>query len=311
MTKKSMSMRDAFRETVLELAKRNPDIFVLTADMGVAFGFSMIKEKMPGRTVEVGIAEPNMVGIASGLALSGKIPFVFAHSFLLSMRACEQVRTDVCYPKANVKFIGYCGGVAGGVLGNTHHAVEDIGILKSLPNMTLIVPADGIEMGKAVRAAVEYEGPVYIRIGRSNEPVIYREDYEFKIGKSVLLREGKDVSIIATGLVVGEAIRASKELAKDKIEAQVINIHTIKPLDREAIVKAAQETRGIITIEEHNIFGGLGESVAAVVAEESPVPVKRIGLPDTFVVIGSHPQLLERYGLTASNIVRKAKEILS
>jgi len=311
MAEKIISMRDAFREEILGLAKNNPNILVLTADMGSPITLPKIKEKMLGRVIQVGIAEPNMVSIAAGLALSGKIPFVFSFSFLFSMRALEQVRTDICYPKANVKFVAYCGGIAAGVLGNTHHALEDIGILKSLPNMTLIVPADGIEMGKAVKAAAEYEGPVYMRIGRKDEPIIYQKDYNFEIGKSVLLREGKDVTIIATGLMVSKALQAAEELTKEGIDARVINMHTIKPLDKEAIIKAAQETRGIVTIEEHNLFGGLGESIAAVVAEEKPVPVKRIGIPDTFVVIGAQSQLLERYGITVSNIVKKAKEILS
>ncbi|MBE0478104.1 transketolase family protein [Candidatus Aerophobetes bacterium] len=311
MSEKSTSMRDVFRETVLELAEKNPDIFVLTADVGVSFGFPTMKERIPKQTVETGIAEQNMVGIATGLAHSGKIPFVFAHAFVLSMRALEQIRTDVCYSNANVKFVGYCGGVAGGVLGNTHHALEDIGILKSLPNMSIIVPADGKEMGKAVRAAVEHKGPVYMRIGRSNEPIIYQNDYNFEMGKAVTLREGKDISLIATGLVVSEALKAADELAEEGIDARVINIHTIKPLDRETVIRAAEETRGIVTVEEHNLWGGLGESVATVIAEEKCVPVKRIGIPDTFVVIGAHPEILERYGITASNIADKAREIVS
>ena len=310
MATATRSMRDAFREAILEIARERDEVFILTADMGSTFGFAAIKEELGIRAIDAGIAEANMVGIAAGLARSGKIPVCFTFAFLLSMRALEQIRTDICYPDSNVKLFGYCGGLASGVLGNTHNAIEDIGIFKSLPNMTVVCPADARDTEEATRALMAKNGPAYIRMGRKDEPLLGVAPYEFTIGKAAMLRQGTDLTLIATGLMVKEALEAAEILAGKSIETRVLNMHTVKPLDEEAIRQAARETGGILTIEEHNLWGGMGESVAAIAATECLAPVRRIGIPDEFAVIGQQLDLWDRYGLNAAGIAATAQQML-
>jgi len=250
------SSRDAYGRALVRLGGENRNIVALTADLMHSVKIEEFKKQFPERFFNFGVAEQNMMGAAAGMATCGKIPFVSTFACFASMRACEQVRTDIAYPRLNVKIVVTHAGLSIGAGGTTHHATEDIGIMRSIANMTVIVPADAIETEKAVRAAAEYEGPVYIRLGRNPDPVIYAQDYKYEIGKAVLLKEGKHVTIIATGRMVAESLIAANKLEEEGIEAGVINVHTIKPLDKEAVVEAANNTELIVTVEEHNIMGG-------------------------------------------------------
>ena len=308
--KELVSPRDAFSKAVYEVGKENKNVLLLTADLSQSLirVRDFIKE-FPQRYYNFGVAEQNMMGAAAGLATCGKIPFVTTFACFASMRVCEQVRNDIAYPRLNVKIVGgYCG-VALGKGGTTHHATEDIGIMRSIANMVVVAPADAVEVGKAIKAAAQYDGPVYIRIGRNPEPVIYRDDYSFEIGEALTLRDGKDVTVMATGKMVYSALLAAKELEDEDIDTRIINVHTVKPLDRKTIIQAAQETRGVVTVEEHNILGGLGEAVAGCLAQEKPVPMRIMGFNDTFCGIGPADELLEKHGLTSSKIAERVREI--
>lgn len=302
--------RDAYGRTLVELGRENRNIVALTADLMHSVKTEEFKRQFPQRFFNFGVAEQNMMGAVAGMATCGKIPFVSTFACFASMRACEQVRTDIAYPRLNVKIVVTHAGLSIGAGGTTHHATEDIGIMRSIANMTVIVPADAVETEKAVRAAAEYKGPVYIRLGRNPDPVIYTRDYEYEIGKAVLLREGKHVTIIATGRMVAESLIAADKLEKEGIKAGVINVHTIKPLDKEAIIEGANNTEHIVTVEEHNIMGGLGSAVAELITEQNSCSVKRIGIPDVFSTIGSYDELLARYGLTGGGIARQIRKWL-
>lgn len=302
------SSRDAYGRTLVNLGRENRNIVALTADLMHSVKTEEFKRQFPDRFFNFGVAEQNMMGAAAGMATCGKIPFVSTFACFASMRACEQVRTDIAYPRLNVKIVTTHAGVSIGAGGTTHHATEDIGIMRSIANMRIIVPADAIETEKAVRAASEYEGPVYMRLGRNPEPVIYSQDYNYEIGKAVYLREGRDVTIIATGRMVAESLIAACELETEGIEVRVINMHTVKPLDKEAVMEAANNTQLIVTVEEHNVIGGLGSAVAEAVTEQNSCPVRRIGIPDIFSVIGSYNELLERYGLTGEQIANQIRK---
>lgn len=303
--------RESFGEALCELAKTNKDIVVLDADLAAATKTSIFKKAYPKRFFDCGIAEANMVGVAAGLASCGKIPFAASFAMFATGRAFEQIRNSVAYPQLNVKIAGSHAGISTGEDGATHQCLEDIGVMRTIPNMTVINPADHYEMLGAVKAAVEIDGPVYIRLGRlAIESVNNNDDYKFELGKGVTLRDGKDVTVVATGLVVGEAVKAAEELAAQGIDARVINIHTIKPIDQEIIIKAAKETGKIITFEEHNVIGGLGDAVLSVVSEKCPVPVKKCGVNDRFGYSGPAKELLEIFGLTASGVVREVKKFL-
>lgn len=296
--------RGAFGKAMLYLGETMDDLAVITADLSDASRVTEFRKRYPDKFYNVGIAEQNMVGIASGLALAGKTVFATTFAAFASMRCCEQLRTDMCYQKANVKLIGVDSGIVMGTLGNTHYAIEDISIVRGMPNLVILSPADGLEIVKATIAAALYKGPVYLRLtGGRNNPIVYKEDYNFDIGKAVTLREGKDVAIFATGTMVAVTLQAADLLKGKGIAARVVDIHTIKPLDAEVIKKAAKETGLIVTVEEHNILGGLGAAVAEIVAEEGNAPrLVRIGLPDSFGPIGTYAEQLERYGLTGENI---------
>lgn len=308
---KMIATRDAYGEALKELGGINEDIVVLDADLSGSTKTSLFKKEYPHRFFNVGIAEQNLIATAAGLATAGKVPFASTFAVFASGRAFEIIRNSVAYPKLNVKIAATHAGLTVGEDGATHQALEDLSLMRSLPNVVVLCPADAVETKKCIYKAAEHNGPVYIRLGRSKVPVIFDEDYEFEIGKGVELKDGNDITIIATGVMVSKALEAAEELAKEGISARVINMPTIKPIDKDIIIKAAKETKGIVTVEEHSIIGGLGSAVAEVVSENHPIFIERIGTMDTFGESGDGDELLHKYGLNVENIVNKAKELLS
>ena len=303
--------RESFGEALTMLAETNPDIVVLDADLAEATKTCIFEKKYPERFIDCGIAESNMIGIAAGLAACGKIPFAASFAMFSAGRAFEQVRNSVGYPHLNVKIAGSHAGISTGEDGATHQCIEDIALMRTIPGMVVLNPADHYEMLAAVKAAAQHNGPVYIRLGRlAVESVNNNDDYQFEIGKGITLRQGEDITVIATGLMVGEALKAVDSLAAQGVHARLIDMHTIKPLDQELVLKAAKETGRIVTVEEHNIIGGLGEAVAACVAESCPVPVTRIGVNDVFGHSGPAVDLLKEFGLCAENIEATVKKVL-
>ena len=303
--------RESFGEALTMLAETNPDIVVLDADLAEATKTCIFEKKYPERFIDCGIAESNMIGIAAGLAACGKIPFAASFAMFSAGRAFEQVRNSVGYPHLNVKIAGSHAGISTGEDGATHQCCEDIALMRTIPGMVVLNPADHYEMLAAVKAAAQHNGPVYIRLGRlAVESVNNNDDYQFEIGKGITLRQGEDITVIATGLMVGEALKAVDSLAAQGVHARLIDMHTIKPLDEELVRKAARETGRIVTVEEHNIIGGLGEAVAACVAESCPVPVTRIGVNDVFGHSGPAVDLLKEFGLCAENIEATVKKVL-
>lgn len=307
---KMIATRDAYGDTLKELGKMNQDIVVLDADLSGSTKTAVFKKEYPDRFFNVGIAEQNLIGTAAGLATAGKIPFASTFAMFATGRAFEIIRNSVCYPNLNVKIAATHAGLTVGEDGASHQALEDISIMRSLPNMLVLSPCDAVETRQCILKAVEHNGPVYIRLGRAKVPVILDEDYEFEIGKAIELREGQDVTIIATGIMVGRAIAASESLLKEGIGVRVINMASIKPIDQEIIIKAAKETKGIVTVEEHSIIGGLGSAVSEVVVENHPTIVKRIGTNDVFGESGDGFELLDKYGLSVEDIIKTVKEIL-
>ena len=306
-----IATRDAYGEALKELGGLNKDIVVLDADLSGSTKTVTFKKEFPERFFNVGIAEQNLIGTAAGLAATGKIPFASSFAMFATGRAFEIIRNSVCYPNLNVKIAATHAGLMVGEDGATHQALEDISIMRSLPNMVVLSPADGVEAKQCIYKAAEHNGPVYIRLGRSKVPVIFDENYKFEIGKGVELKKGKDVTIIATGVMVEKALIAAEKLSKENISTRVINMSTIKPIDKNIIIKAAKETKGIVTVEEHNIIGGLGSAVSEVVVENVPTYVEKIGTMDTFGESGNGNKLLEKYGLGVENIIKKSKKILS
>ena len=303
--------RESFGEALVKIAEENDRVVVLDADLAAATKTGIFKKAFPERFFDCGIAESNMIGIAAGLATCGKIPFAASFAMFSAGRAFEQVRNSVAYPHLNVKIAGSHAGISTGEDGATHQCLEDIALMRAIPGMTVINPCDHYEMLGAVKAMAEIDGPCYVRLGRlAVESVNNNDDYKFELGKGVQLRDGSDVTIIATGLMVQEAIKASDSLKEQGISARVINIHTIKPIDEEIIIKAAKETGKIVTCEEHNVIGGLGEAVCAVLSEKCPTPVKRIGVYDRFGHSGPAVDLLKEFGLSAENIEAEVKEFL-
>jgi transketolase len=294
--------REAYGEALKILAANNPDVVVLDADLSGSTKTSEFKKAAPERFFNVGIAEQNLIGTAAGLSLAGKIPFASSFAMFAAGRAFEIIRNTVAYPKLNVKIAATHAGLTVGEDGASHQAIEDLSLMRSIPNMTVINPADCIEAKQAVLKAAEFEGPVYIRLGRAAVEDIYDENYIFEIGRGVKLTDGSDVTIIATGIMVQKSLKAAKELKSKGISARVINIHTIKPIDREIIITAAKETGCIVTAEEHSIIGGLGSAVLEVLSDECPVPLKRVGVIDKFGESGKPEELLQKYGLTEENI---------
>lgn len=303
--------REGYGDGLVALAEIRPDLVVLDADLAAATKTSIFKKAYPDRHFECGIAEQNMMGVAAGIASTGKLVFASSFAMFATGRAYEIVRNSIGYPGLNVKIGGTHGGISVGEDGATHQCNEDIALMRTIPGMTVINPADYIEAKAAVLAMAEHQGPAYLRFGRLAIPVFNSPDYKFELGKGVTLKDGKDITIIATGLMVAEAIEAGKALAEQGIDARVINIHTIKPIDRDIIAKAARETGKIVTVEEHSVIGGLGSAVGDVVLEEYPVPVVKIGINDVFGHSGAAKDLLAEYGLTAENIVKTTKAFLS
>jgi transketolase len=298
--------REAYGQALVELIK-NEKVVVLDADLAKATKTIDFKKACPERFFDMGISEQDMIGTAAGLAASGKIPFASTFAIFAAGRAFEQIRNSVAYPKLNVKIAATHAGVTVGEDGGSHQAIEDISLMRSIPNMVVLNPSDDVETKAAIFAAAEYYGPVYIRLGRAATPTLHDESYKFVIGKGEVLKEGKDVAIIATGIMVAKALEAAEKLKVDGIDAKVINISTIKPLDKELIISAAKETGKVVTVEEHSVIGGLGSAVCEVLSQEYPVKVKLIGLNDVFGQSGTPNELLKHYKLTVENIVETAK----
>lgn len=302
--------RESYGEALVELGRENKNIVVLDADLSKSTKTNGFKNEFPDRFFNAGIAEQNLMGMAAGMANVGLVPFASTFAVFATGRAFEIIRNSICYPKVNVKVAATHAGITVGEDGGSHESVEDIELMCSLPNMTVIVPADDREAKMAVKAAAEMVGPVYLRLGRCKCSDIFDDTYKFEIGKAKEIAEGNDVSIIAAGMMVEKAVEAAKILEKEGIHARVINMSTIKPIDREIIIKAAKETKGIVTAEEHSIIGGLGAMVSAVVCDECPCKVKMVGIKDKFGESGTPDQLMKKFNLTSEEIVKNVKEIL-
>lgn len=309
---KKIATRESYGNALAELGKEHDDLIVLDADLAAATKTSVFKKAFPERHIDCGIAEENMIGVAAGIAAAGKVPFASTFAMFAAGRAFEQVRNSVGYPHLNVKIGATHAGISVGEDGATHQCNEDIALMRTIPGMTVIVPSDDVEARAAVKAAYEMNGPVYLRFGRLAVPVINdRPDYHFEIGKGVTLREGKDLTIIATGLMVSESLDAAEKLAAEGIEAKVINIHTIKPLDEELVLAAAKETGKVVTVEEHSVIGGLGSAVCDVLSAKAPTPVLKIGVQDVFGESGPARELLAKYGLDAEGIYQSIRNWLA
>jgi len=307
-----IATREAYGKALVKLSKLNENVVVLDADLSKSTKTADFKAVSPERFINMGIAEANMMGVAAGLSTCGKIPFASTFAMFAAGRAFEQIRNSICYPKLNVKVCATHAGLTVGEDGATHQSVEDISLMRSIPNMVVINPADAVETEAAILAVAEYNGPCYVRLGRLPVSVINNsENYRFEIGKGVTLAQGDDITIVATGMMVELALEAKDELAKDGINARVINIHTIKPIDKDLLIKAAKETGVIVTAEEHSVIGGLGSAVAEVVTEECPVPVLKVGIKDTFGESGKPNELVKVYGLTVEAIVEHSKKAIS
>lgn len=310
MTTELFDCRESFACALVEVARQDPRVVALCNDSVGSTKLSEFREQFPNRLVNVGIAEQNMVGVAAGLAIGGKIPFVSGAAAFLTGRATEQIKNDVAYTNTNVKLCGVSTGLAYGPLGGTHHSIEDIAWMRAIANMTVIVPADPVETAQAVWAVAEFIGPVYLRLSRMGVPAVHDAGYRFEIGKAARLREGDDVTVVACGTLVARALEAAELLATQGVQARVVNMATVKPIDREAIVAAATETGAIVTAEEHTVFGGLGSAVAEVVVASCPVPMRILGIPGVFAPTGSSQFLLEHFGLTAEGICDAALELV-
>lgn len=308
---KTIATRDSYGSELVALGAEDERIVVMDADLSAATKTAGFRKAFPDRFINAGIAEANMMGVAAGLSTTGKIVFASSFAMFASGRAFEQVRNSIGYPHLNVKIGATHAGISVGEDGATHQCCEDIALMRSIPGMTIINPADDVETRQAVRAAVALSGPVYLRFGRLAVPVLFDDSYKFEIGKGVILKEGTDVTIVATGLMVGEALTAAELLKNEGISARVINMATIKPLDRDILISAARETGAIVTAEEHSILGGLGGAVAELLSETYPTPVMRVGVEDRFGQSGPAKELLKLYGLCAENIVAKAKAAIA
>jgi transketolase len=308
MTK--IATREAYGQALVTLGAENPDVVVLDADLAKSTKTLAFKKHFPHRFFDLGIAEANMIGTAAGLATAGKIPFCSTFAVFATGRAYDQIRQSVAYPNLHVIIAATHAGITVGEDGASHQSVEDLALMRAMPNMTVFVPADAVETAGAVRAAVACDGPVYIRLGRSGVPVLHGDDFELVPGKAVEMRRGLDATIIACGLMVAQALEAAEQLAAEGIDVGVLNVHTLKPLDVQAIVDAAQRTGAIVTAEEHSIIGGLGSAVAETLAEHYPVPMLRVGLRDVFGESGKPDELLRKYGLTAEDIANAVQSLI-
>ena len=306
-----IASRDGYGKALVELGEKNPNVVVLTGDLSESTRSNWFAEKFPKRFIEVGVAEQNMMGIAAGLALSGKIPFVSSYATFNPGRNWDQLRVSVCYSMANVKVAGAHAGISVGPDGATHQALEDVAMTRVLPNLVVVIPCDAIEAKKATLAiAQEMKGPAYIRFGREKTPQFTTDQTPFKLGRAEVFREGSDVAIIGSGILVYNSLRAAVELAKEGIDCMVVNNHTIKPIDRKTIAGAAKKCGAVVTVEEHQINGGAGSAVIEVLAEECPVPVVRVGMQDSFGESGQPFELIEKYGMGVDSIIKAARKVL-
>lgn len=304
------ALRDAFGDELMELGKEMDNLYVIDCDIGKSCKTVPFQNEFPEKHVNVGIAEQNAAGIAAGLATCGKVPFVSTYAIFGSLRMCEQIRQEICYPKLNVKIACSHGGLTPANDGASHQSIEDMGVMRTLPNMTVIAPADYNSARKLIRAAAYHVGPVYMRFTRDPIPTIYDADEEFEIGKSKLIKEGSDVTIIATGDIMDLAVKATEILSQDNISARLLDMHTIKPIDREAVVRAIEETKRIVTVEDHNILNGLGSAVSEIVAEVGLGKVIRMGVMDRFGESGPYLELLKANGVTPEDIARQARSLV-
>ena len=303
-----IATRESFGKALVELGKENKDVIVLTADLAGATKTSLFEKEFPDRFINVGIAEQNLIGISAGLATTGKIPFASTFAMFAAGRAYDQIRNSVAYPKLNVKICGTHAGVTVGEDGATHQMLEDLSLMRSIPNMTVLCPSDDTQTKWAIKEMAKFDGPVYIRLARVATPIIYDENQKFEIGKMVQIGDGTDATIFATGVEVAETLKAKEELEKENINIRVVDVHTIKPIDKEMIVKCAKETKKIITIEDHSIIGGLGTAICEVLSEEYPTKVIRMGMNDKFGKSGKAEQLLKYFKLDSQAIIEKVKE---
>jgi transketolase len=308
--KNPKATREAYGETLLELGRKRKDIVVLDADLSGSTKTSKFAKEFPDRFFNMGVAEQDMIGTAAGLSLTGKVPFASTFAVFETGRAWDQIRLTVCYSNTNVKLVATHGGITVGEDGASHQALEDVALMRALPNMTVIVPADAAETSAVINAVADYKGPVYVRLGRANVPYVMPDDYKFNIGKAFVFNTGKDVNIIASGIMVNIALQAAETLKKEGVDAGVINMSTIKPLDEDALLSAAQNCKLIVTAEEHSIIGGLGGAVCEFLSENCPIPVRRIGINDSFGCSGNADELLKLHGLTAENIVSTVRSAL-
>ncbi|NMB12473.1 MAG: transketolase family protein [Firmicutes bacterium] len=306
-----IAQREAYGAGLVELGKANPNVAVLDADVSNSTRTLYFAKEFPGRFFNFGIAEQNMMAAAAGMAKGGLIPFVNTFSFLATYRAADQLRTSIVYPKLNVKVAATYGGLSDSFDGPTHQSIADVAMVRAMPNLTVVVPADAVEVAKALPVLAELNGPVWLRLSRNPSPVIYNDDFQFTLGKATVLREGTDLTLIGCGTISGRVLEAADLLGHEGLNPRVISISTLKPLDEEAILSAARETGAIVTVEEHSIVGGLGAAVSEVVADQYPCPVKRVGIPDTFADTGPYEELLDKFGLSVDNIVKAAKEALA
>jgi transketolase len=305
-----IATRDAYGQALLELGRENPRVVALDADLSGSTKTGVFGKEFPERFFNAGIAEANMVGMAAGLAAGGMIPFASTFAVFAAGRAFEQIRQSLAYPKMNVKIVATHGGITVGEDGGSHQSIEDLAIMRALPNMTVLCPADGPETEAAVRAAAAYNGPVFIRLGRSKVPVVFTDDCDFAIGRGATLRQGTDMTFITTGLMTAQALEAAAILAEENISARVVHLGSIKPLDVDLVLQAARETGAIVTAEEHSVIGGLGGAVCEVLCEGYPVPVERVGLRDVFGQSGLAEELLAHYGLTPAHLVEAAERVM-
>lgn len=310
MSEIKKATRDGFGEEIVKLGKKDSSIYVVDVDIGKSCKTVDFREQLPEQYVNVGIAEQNAAGVAAGLATCGKVPFVVTYAVFGSLRMCEMIRQEICYPNLNVKIACSHGGVTPANDGASHQSIEDMGVLRTIPNMTVLMPADYYAAKKLVAAAAEYDGPVYLRFTRDAIPVIYDENTEFEIGKALKLKEGTDIAIIANGDTVAIALNAAKELEKRGVSVKVLDMHTIKPLDADAVMECVTQIGKIITVEDHNIMNGLGSAVSEVAAEQGKATVKRIGIQDQFGESAPYERLLEKNGITIENIIKTAEELL-
>jgi transketolase len=306
-----MEMRQVFAEVLDKLMEKNEKIVVIDADLARANGTLPLKEKYPERAFDVGIAEQNMAAVAAGMAAYGFIPFIGSFTPFATRRICDQITISIAYAKRNVKIIGSDPGISAELNGGTHMSMEDIGVIRSISGIVIFEPVDAVQFAKALPVIAEYDGPVYIRMFRKATPIIFKDDYEFDLFKADLIREGKDVTLFATGIMVEESLKAAEILKTEGIAAEVINIHTIKPIDREAVVRSAKKTGAVVTCENHNVIGGLKSAVAEVLSEEYPVPIKAIGVQDHFGEVAKMDYLKKKYHMTAEDIVKAAKAAIA